>query len=70
MLLCDRCVKGLKNEVLKLHRFLIYDIGISPEKIATYFSGNNGFHIHVLDDSFNALNSQARADLAAYIMGV
>jgi DNA primase small subunit len=70
MLPCDRCVNGLKNEVLKLHRFLMSDIGISQEKIHTYFSGNNGFHVHVLDDSFNELNAQARADLAAYIMGV
>lgn len=70
MLPCDRCVNGLKNEVLKLHRFLTSDIGISPEKITTYFSGNNGFHVHVLDESFNELNNRARADLAAYIMGV
>jgi DNA primase small subunit len=70
MLPCDRCVNGLKNEVLKLHRFLTSDIGISPEKITTYFSGNNGFHVHVLDESFNDLSSRARADLAAYIMGV
>ena len=70
MLPCDRCVTGLKNEVLKLHGFLTSDIGIDPEKIHTYFSGNNGFHVHVLDDSFNELTAQARADLAAYIMGV
>ncbi|MGH9994593.1 MAG: DNA primase small subunit domain-containing protein, partial [Nitrososphaeraceae archaeon] len=67
---CDRCINGLKNEVSKLHHFLVSDIGISPEKITTYFSGNNGFHVHVLDESFNDLNSQARADLAAYIMGL
>ncbi|MGA7369458.1 MAG: DNA primase small subunit domain-containing protein [Nitrososphaeraceae archaeon] len=70
MLPCDRCINGLKSEVLKLHRFLTTDIGISPEMISTYFSGNNGFHVHVLDESFNDLNSHARADLAAYIMGV
>ncbi len=70
MLPCDKCVNGLKNEVMKLHRFLTSDIGISPEKITTYFSGNNGFHVHVLDESFNDLNTRARADLAAYIMGV
>lgn len=70
MLPCDRCVTGLKNEVSKLHGFLTSDIGIGPEKIHTYFSGNNGFHVHVLDDSFNELTAQARADLAAYIMGV
>lgn len=70
MLPCDRCINGLKNEVSKLHHFLVSDIGISPEKITTYFSGNNGFHVHVLDESFNDLNSQARADLAAYIMGL
>ena len=66
---CDKCINGLKNEVLKLHQFLTSDIGISPEMITTYFSGNNGFHVHVLDGSFNELDSQARADLAAYLMG-
>jgi DNA primase small subunit len=70
MLPCDRCVNGLKNEVSKLHRFLTSDLGISPEKIGTYFSGNNGFHVHVQDESFNDLDSRARADLAAYILGV
>ncbi|HZD35010.1 MAG TPA: DNA primase small subunit domain-containing protein [Nitrososphaeraceae archaeon] len=66
---CGKCIRGLKNEVLKLHHFLTSDIGIDPEVINTYFSGNNGFHVHVLDGSFYELNSQARADLAAYIMG-
>ena len=69
LLPCSKCIKELKNEVLKLHDFLTSDIGIDPEVINTYFSGNNGFHVHVLDGSFYELNSQARADLAAYIMG-
>jgi DNA primase small subunit len=70
MLPCDKCLNQLKNEVLKLHQFLTSDIGISPEMISTYFSGNNGFHVHVLDESFRDLDSRARADLAAYILGV
>lgn len=70
MLPCDSCIKGLKREVSKIHHFLINDIGINANKINTYFSGNNGFHVHVLDESFSDLNSQARADLASYVMGI
>lgn len=66
---CDNCIKGLKNEVRKLHHLLVDDLGIDPETINTYFSGNNGFHVHVLDEAFADLNGHARADLAGYLMG-
>lgn len=70
LLPCGSCIKGLKREVSKLRHFLVNDIGIDADMIKTYFSGNNGFHLHVLDESYNDLNSQARADLAGYVMGV
>jgi DNA primase small subunit len=70
LLLCGSCIKGLKKEVSKLRHFLVDEIGIDAGMIRTYFSGNNGFHLHVLDESYNDLNSQARADLAGYVMGV
>jgi DNA primase small subunit len=53
----------------KLLGFLTGDIGIDQLAIRTYFSGNNGFHIHVSDDQFVTLDSSARSDLAGYLSG-
>jgi DNA primase small subunit len=45
------------------------DLGIKEKSIHIYFSGNNGYHIHILDSEFYRLDSQARSDIAGYIMG-
>jgi DNA primase small subunit len=37
--------------------------------VSVYFSGNNGFHIAVSNNSFNALNSEARSDIVSYLTG-
>ena len=37
--------------------------------MSVYFSGNNGFHIVVSDNSFNPLNSEARSDIVSYLTG-
>ncbi|MGI0037197.1 MAG: DNA primase small subunit domain-containing protein, partial [Nitrososphaera sp.] len=66
---CARCIEASKKELKKLIGFLTNDIGIDQRAIRTYFSGNNGFHIHVSDDQFAALDSPARSDLAGYISG-
>jgi DNA primase small subunit len=66
---CNRCVDGSKKEVERLLQFLKSDLGIVGDKIDTYFSGNNGFHIHVRDDSYLPLNAAARSDLVGYISG-
>jgi DNA primase small subunit len=49
--------------------FLTGDLGIQKENINIYFSGNNGFHVHIADNSYVALDSSARSDLAGYISG-
>ena len=45
------------------------DLGIKEDAIQTYFSGNNGFHVHISDTEFHKLGSQARADIVGYLMG-
>jgi DNA primase small subunit len=66
---CKNCIFYLKKEVIKLMKFLIYDFGINSKDISTYFSGNNGFHIHVNDVNYNSLLSTERSEISGYIMG-
>jgi DNA primase small subunit len=48
---------------------LIDDFGIEEKALQIYFSGNNGFHLHVMDSNFQYLDTQARSDMTAYILG-
>ncbi len=67
---CGKCIEGSKREAMRLHEFLIADLGIDKLNIHIYFSGNNGFHFHIQDDSYRPLDSQARSDLVGYLMGI
>ena len=67
---CGKCIEGSKKEARLLLDFLSGDLGIDRQNIDAYFSGNNGFHFHVRDDSYRPLDSQARSDLVGYIAGV
>jgi DNA primase small subunit len=69
MLPCNKCNYALKKEVKHLADLLMNDLGIKEQSIHIYFSGNNGYHIHVLDDDFHHLDSQARSDIVGYLMG-
>jgi DNA primase small subunit len=66
---CKRCVFLLKEEVKKLIRFLTEDFGISSKVIAVYFSGNNGFHLHVTDSGYYGLLSNERSEISSYLLG-
>ncbi len=66
---CSKCVYGLKNELKRLVSLLIDDFGIEEKNIIIYFSGNNGFHVHILDNIFRLLDSQARSEVVGYVMG-
>lgn len=67
---CSKCIEGSKKEAKRLHEFLTGDLGIDKQNIHTYFSGNNGFHFHIHDDTYRPLDSQARSDLVGYLMGI
>ena len=69
MLPCNKCNYALKKEVKHLIDLLMNDLGIKEKSIHIYFSGNNGYHIQVLDDEFYHLDSQARSDIVGYLMG-
>jgi DNA primase small subunit len=66
---CRICLDGAKKEVQKLFVVLTEDFGIEDKDIQVYFSGNDGFHLHVADANFQFLDAQARADMTGYILG-
>lgn len=67
-LLCKNCINAAKDETKKLCALLINNLGIQKQSIFVYFSGNDGFHIHVIDSQYQNLGSRERADIVDYIM--
>jgi DNA primase small subunit len=67
-LTCQNCISGTKNEVKKLTEILINDLGIDPKAIQVFFSGNEGFHISVINSVYQTLGSRERTELVDYIM--
>ena len=65
--LCNDCITGAKKEVDKLLAILTSDLGINKENITVYFSGNEGFHIHVSSAEYEKLDSRHRAELVDYL---
>ena len=66
---CGKCIDGSKKEVKRLMEFLTGDLGMELGDIHVYFSGNNGFHIHVSDGAYVPLDPPARSDLVGYLAG-
>jgi DNA primase small subunit len=67
-LTCKNCINGAKQEVFKLEKILVEDLAIEKEKIQVFFSGNEGFHIHVTNSPYQQLGSRERNELVDYIM--
>lgn len=65
---CKKCIMASKEQVALLNRILRDELGVGAEHMSTYFSGNEGFHVHVSDPAFRELDARARADLAGYVM--
>lgn len=65
---CKNCIDESKNEVDRLFGILTEDLGIQKEEIQVYFSGNEGFHVYVVNSDYQTLDSRERADLADYVM--
>ena len=66
---CDECINEIKNEAMNLIDILQGDFGINANEISVYFSGNNGFHVHVDSKKFISLSSKERAEIVDYIRG-
>jgi len=68
--ICERCLDAVKEETLKLiGKFLIEDLGFEEKEIEINFSGNRGYHVHVLRQSVMGLNANARNEISDYIKG-
>ena len=65
---CKNCINKSKEQVKMLIEILTNDLGIKNEEITVHFSGNEGFHLRVVNDDYQTLDSQERADLADYVM--
>jgi DNA primase small subunit len=65
---CQNCVSNLKKETLNLIKILTTDLQIPRDNIIISFSGNDGFHLYVVNSVYNTLGSKERSDLSDYIM--
>ncbi len=66
---CAECLGATKDHVSRLIGFLTKDFGVSSASIKVYFSGNRGYHLHVNDERFEAMEPPARAEIANYVKG-
>jgi DNA primase small subunit len=66
---CAECLAATKEHASRLIGFLTNDFGVSSGRVSVYFSGNRGYHLHVKDERFEAMDPSARAQVANYIKG-
>ncbi|MGD1836499.1 MAG: DNA primase small subunit domain-containing protein [Nitrososphaeraceae archaeon] len=66
---CYKCNYALKLEIKKLISYLVEDFGINKNNVNIYFSGNTGFHVHVVDENYFTLDAKGRSDLVGYLLG-
>lgn len=66
---CERCIKAAKKQTKHLISILIEDFGVHDREISTYFSGNNGFHIHIRNNKFVPYDSTLRTKIISYVLG-
>lgn len=65
---CRKCIAASKEQVRRLSDMLVRDFAAEPDAIQVYFSGNEGFHVHVSNSQFQQCGSKERAELVDYIM--
>ncbi|GIU70638.1 MAG: DNA primase small subunit [Candidatus Nitrosocaldaceae archaeon] len=63
---CKNCIDVGKEQVRRLLD-IINDLGSFDIKI--YFSGNNGFHVHIYDEELSSIDSDARREVLDYVTG-
>ncbi len=60
----------VRQDALRLvEDFLMSDFGVRREHIRIVFSGNRGYHVHVLDPSYRMLSGEARREISDYVSG-
>ena len=67
---CERCLQAAKYETQKLLDILIQDFGFSPTGgLIVNFSGNRGYHVHILSQRIRNLDQSSRREVVDYILG-
>jgi DNA primase small subunit len=67
---CQKCLDAVKADAVKLiEEFLIPDFGLSKSELSVNFSGNRGYHVHVVSEAFYDLDREARREIADYVTG-
>ncbi len=67
---CENCLSSIKKETIRLiEDYLIPDFGFSDKEITVNFSGNRGYHVHVVNDDVLKLDAKARRQISEYITG-
>ena len=61
---CELCISAARDEAKTVINILKQDFGIN--NVVPYFSGNEGFHIHVYDEQFKLLELKDRNEIADY----
>ncbi len=67
MLLEEKGFEIAKRELLMLIEILVRDFDIKEEDINIYFSGGRGYHVHVLKEEYQKLDSYARMEIKDYL---
>lgn len=65
---CKKCMTAAKQQAKLLVDVLRDDLGVGFDEISIYFSGNEGYHVHVAHDAFRSIDARARTDLVDYMM--
>ena len=66
---CEACLEAAKDHAVRVAGFLTEDFGVDNDAIRIYFSGNRGYHLHVLDARFELLDQRSRGEIAEYMQG-
>ena len=65
---CNKCIGTAKEHADRLTAILLDKFGVDPTTIKIYFSGHEGYHIHVTDPVFHLIESYGRSHLVKYLM--
>ena len=63
---CKDCIDSAKGEVKRLRDILRREIGV--KRVYVYFSGNEGFHVHVPDKALLHMDKAMRMGSVDYVM--
>ena len=66
---CEKCMEGTKESVFRLiDDFLTRDFAVDEREIEVNFSGNRGYHVHLMA-GYESIGGYARKEIADYVNG-